>query len=74
LNIIWDEFLPIVKFKEPSKHKVEGEELVETNDEVTLSKQLDKDKSTFKIWQLSTEKRKMNYPEAEPSGYQNNRS
>ncbi|MBE7653908.1 hypothetical protein [Tenacibaculum finnmarkense] len=59
LDIIWDEFLPIVKLKEPSKHKVEGEELIETDDKVTLSEQLDKDKSTFKIWQLTTEKRKL---------------
>ncbi len=50
-----DEFLPIVKFKNPSRYPEEYGELIQSDEEVTLSKYLDSDKRTFKILQLTTD-------------------
>ncbi len=61
-DIVWDEFLPIVKFKDPENYEVDEEELTLSDEEVELSDYLDADKRTFKVWQLSTEKRKFKLP------------
>ncbi len=55
-------FLPVVKFKEPSKYVVENEELIISDEEITLSEHLDGDKRTFKILQLTTSKEKIKLP------------
>lgn len=57
-----DEFLPIVKFKNPSKYVVKDEELILSQEEITLSKYLDSDKRSFKILQLTTNKEKIELP------------
>ncbi|MCF6349447.1 MAG: hypothetical protein L3J23_00250 [Flavobacteriaceae bacterium] len=54
-----DEFLPIVRFKKLGRYVVEGEELIQSKEDATLSKYLDKDKKTFKILQLTTENNKI---------------
>lgn len=57
-----DEFLPIVRFKNPSKYTVEDEKLIPSKEDVTLSKHLDSDKQTFTILQLTTNKEKIKLP------------
>ncbi len=50
-----DEFLPIVKFKNPSSYPERYGTLVQSDEEVELSEYLDEDKKTFKILSLNTE-------------------
>ncbi len=57
-----DEFLPVIRFDNPSKYVVENEELTLSGEEVTLSKHLDKDKQTFKILELTTNKKTIKLP------------
>lgn len=61
-SIELDEFLPIVRFNDPSHYVVEGEELVQSEENAELSKYLDKDNTEFKILELTTAKSKLKLP------------
>ena len=56
------EFIPIVQFKKPSKYVVEGEELISSDEQVSLAKYIDDDKRNLNILQLTTSKKKIKLP------------
>ena len=56
------EFIPIVQFKKPSKYVVKGEELVPSDEQVSLAKYIDDDKRNLNILQLTTSKKKIKLP------------
>jgi len=55
-GIEMDEFLPIIRLKNPSKHTQEGVKLSESEEEVNLSKHLDDDKRKYKLLVITTKK------------------
>lgn len=61
-GLMVDEFLPIVKFKNPSRYTAEDEQLIFSEEDITLSKYLDSDKQTFTILQLTTNKNTLKLP------------
>jgi len=55
-GLLADEFLPVVRYKEPSKQKnvPENSELKPTDTKVTLDKNIDEDKREFNMLELIT--------------------
>lgn len=57
-----DEFLPLIKFHNPSKYNVRDEKLTPSGDTIKLSEYLDESKQNLEFLQLTTEKNKISLP------------